>query len=84
MTIQAGAGTARSTRSSRSIGWVPLASVAFIVPIDGLLRLMELAGGPHLLPAKPRLTASPEYVIRRPAHRRPIKPVGRAMSKVQA
>jgi hypothetical protein len=85
VTVQAGAGTTRSTRSNRSIGWVPLASVSFVVvPIDGWLRQLELAGGPHRLPAKPRLTASPGYVIWRPARRRPIKPVGRAMAKVQA
>ena len=61
MTIHAAACTTRSTRSNRSIGWVPFALVALVVvpAIAGSLRLVELAGGPHLLPASPRLTASP-------------------------
>jgi Predicted membrane protein (DUF2306) len=42
-----------TTRSTRSIGWVPFALVALVlVPaIAGSLRLVELAGGPHVLPA---------------------------------
>jgi uncharacterized membrane protein len=52
---------ARPTRSTRSTGWVPFALVAlFLVPaIAGSLRLVELAGGPHVIPANPRVTASP-------------------------
>ena len=55
----------RPTRSTRSIGWVPYPLIALIVipAIAGSLRLVELAGGPHLLPANPRITASPVPVI---------------------
>jgi uncharacterized membrane protein len=55
----------RPTRSTRSIGWVPYPLVALVVvpAIAGSLRLVELAGGPHLLPANPRITASPVPVI---------------------
>jgi len=55
----------RPTRSTRSIGWVPYPLIALIVvpAIAGLLRLVELAGGPHMLPANPRITASPIPVI---------------------
>jgi uncharacterized membrane protein len=55
----------RPTRSTRSIGWVPYPLVALIVvpAIAGFLRLVELAGGPHLLPANPRITASPVPLI---------------------
>ena len=51
----------RSPRSARSTGWVPFALVALVVVpvIAGFLRLVELAGGPLLLPANPRMTASP-------------------------
>ena len=53
------------TRSTRSIGWVPFALVALVlVPaIAGSLRLVELAGGPHLIPANPRAAASPVPVV---------------------
>jgi len=56
---------ARPTRSTRSTGWVPFALVALVlVPaIAGSLRLVELAGGPHLIPANPRITASPVPVV---------------------
>ena len=62
MTVHA---AARSTRSTRSIGWVPYPLIALIVvpAIAGSLRLVELAGGPHLMPANPRITASPVPVI---------------------
>jgi uncharacterized membrane protein len=55
----------RPTRSSRSIGWVPYPLIALIVipAIAGSLRLVELAGGPHLMPTNPRITASPLPVI---------------------
>ena len=55
----------RPTRSNRSIGWVPYPLIALIVvpAIAGSLRLVELAGGPHVLPANPRITASPIPVI---------------------
>jgi uncharacterized membrane protein len=44
---------------------VPLALVAVVlVPaIAGSLRLVELAGGPHVMPANPRITASPLPVV---------------------
>jgi uncharacterized membrane protein len=55
----------RPTRSTRSIGWVPYPLIAVIVipAIAGSLRLLELAGGPHLMPANPRITASPVPVM---------------------
>ena len=56
---------ARPTRSMRLTGWVPVALVTLVlVPaIAGSLRLIELSGGPHLLPANPRITASPVPVV---------------------
>jgi uncharacterized membrane protein len=44
---------------------VPFALVAVVlVPaIAGSLRLVELAGGPHVMPANPRITASPLPVV---------------------
>ncbi len=55
----------RPTRSARSTGWVPFALVALVVvpALAGTLRLVELAGGPLLLPANPRMTASPLPVV---------------------
>jgi uncharacterized membrane protein len=55
----------RPIRSTRSIGWAPFALIAVVVvpAIAGSLRLVELAGGPHLLPANPRISASPLPVI---------------------
>ena len=52
---------AKPTRSARPTGWVPFALVALVaIPaVAGTLRLVELAGGPLLLPANPRMTASP-------------------------
>lgn len=57
--------TARPTGAGRSSGWVPYALIALVlVPaVAGSLRLVELSGGPHLLPANPRITASPLPVI---------------------
>jgi hypothetical protein len=62
VTIYAAARTARSTRA---VGWVPFALVALVlVPaLAGSLRLVELAGGPQLIPANPRLTAAPVPVL---------------------
>jgi uncharacterized membrane protein len=61
MTVHPAAHTTRSTGSTRSSGWVPFALVAVVVvpAIAGSLRLVELAGGSHALPANPRITASP-------------------------
>jgi uncharacterized membrane protein len=55
----------RPTWSTWSTRWVPFALVALIlVPaVAGSLRLVELSGGPHLMPADPRMTASPVPVI---------------------
>ena len=56
---------ARPTRSARPTGWVPFALVTLVaIPaVAGSLRLVELAGGPLLLPANPRMTASPLPVV---------------------
>jgi uncharacterized membrane protein len=55
----------RTARPTRSIGWVPFALVALVVipAAAGSLRLIELAGGPLLLPANPGLTASPVPLV---------------------
>lgn len=47
------------------VGWVPWALIALVVvpAIAGTLRLIELAGGPHLIPANPRAAASPLPVV---------------------
>ena len=52
-------------RSARSTGWVPFALLALVlVPaVTGTMRLVEVFGGPHLMPANPRLTVSPLPVI---------------------
>jgi len=62
VTMHAAAPTARSTGSA---GWVPFALVALVVvpAIAGSLRLVELAGGPQLIPANPRLTSSPVPLV---------------------
>lgn len=56
---------AATTRRATSARWVPFALVALgLIPIiAGSLRLVEVFGGPHLLPANPRLTASPTPVV---------------------
>jgi uncharacterized membrane protein len=70
MTTQALAAAARPARSSRSgrsgrsgrlTGWVPFALVALVLlpAVFGSLHLVELAGGPQLIPADPRFTSSP-------------------------
>ena len=53
------------TRPARPTGWVPYALVALVAlpAAAGTLRLVELAGGPLLLPANPRMTASPWPVV---------------------
>ena len=65
MTAPAAVRSTSSTGSARSTGWVPFALVALVVvpAIAGTLRLVELAGGPVLIPANPRMTASPVPVI---------------------
>jgi uncharacterized membrane protein len=61
VTVHSPARPTRSTGSIRSPGWVPFALVALVVipAIAGSARLVELAGGPQLLPPNPRLAASP-------------------------
>lgn len=56
---------ANPIRSARPTGWVPFVLIAIVaIPaIAGFLRLTELAGGPLLLPANPRMTASPVPVF---------------------
>ncbi|MEO8827723.1 DUF2306 domain-containing protein [Lapillicoccus sp.] len=53
------------TRSIRSPGWVPFAlfTLVLVPALSGSMRLVELAGGPHLLSANPRITASPAPVV---------------------
>lgn len=64
MTSHPAAGSSRSGRSTRSGRWVPFALVALVgIPaLFGSLRLIGLAGGPQLMPADPRMTASPAPV----------------------
>lgn len=54
-----------TTHRATSARWVPVALVALsLVPaITGSLRLVEVFGGPHLMPANPRIAASPLPVI---------------------
>jgi uncharacterized membrane protein len=53
------------TRPVRPTGWVPFALIAVVaIPaVAGFLRLVDLAGGPLLMPANPRMTASPVPVF---------------------
>src|SRR3954452_18421555 len=61
MTTQAATRSPRLARSGRSTGWVPFALIALVLlpAVFGSLRLVELAGGPQLMPADPRFTSSP-------------------------
>ncbi len=56
---------ARPARSSGRGGWVPFALVALVLipAIAGSMRLVEVFGGPHLMPANPRIAASPLPVV---------------------
>jgi uncharacterized membrane protein len=56
---------AEQARSGRPTRWVPLALIALVLipAIFGSLRLIELAGGPQLMPADPRFTSSPLPVV---------------------
>lgn len=62
MTVQP---AARVSRAALSPGWVPFALIALVVipAIAGSLRLVELAGGPRLIPEDPRLSASPVPLV---------------------
>ena len=53
------------TRPTRSTGWVPVALVvlSLIPAVSGTLRLLEVFGGPHLMPENPRIAASPAPVV---------------------
>jgi uncharacterized membrane protein len=57
--------TQAPARATRSIGWVQVALVALVlIPlVAGSSRLLELAGGPVLLPHNPRVSASPVPVV---------------------
>jgi uncharacterized membrane protein len=61
MTTQAAPRSDRPAESGRSAGWVPFALIALVLlpAVFGSLRLVELAGGPQLMPAEPRFTSSP-------------------------
>jgi uncharacterized membrane protein len=52
-------------RSTLSTGWVPFTLIALVVipVIAGSLRLIEVFGGPHIMPANPRMSASPVPVV---------------------
>ena len=68
MTTQAPARAARPirpARSGRSNGWVPFALIFLVLlpALFGSLRLVELAGGPRLMPTDPRFTASPVPLV---------------------
>lgn len=54
-----------TTRRATSARWVPYALVALtLVPATtGSLRLVEVFGGPHLMPANPGIAAAPLPVI---------------------
>ena len=62
MTVHA---AANPTRPTLATGWVPFALVALVVvpAVASSLRLIELAGGPPVLPANPRITAAPLPVV---------------------
>ena len=66
MSTDAPAPPLRQARPGKgSTGWVPFALVAVVViPVFfGSLRLVELAGGPHLMPANLSISASPLPVV---------------------
>ncbi|HEU4545115.1 MAG TPA: DUF2306 domain-containing protein, partial [Microlunatus sp.] len=58
-------GPGRPGRSGRSGRWVPFALVTLVgIPaLFGSWRLIGLSGGPQLMPADPRMTASPVPVV---------------------
>ncbi|HYP44183.1 MAG TPA: DUF2306 domain-containing protein [Propionibacteriaceae bacterium] len=55
----------RPTRSSGSTWWAPCALIALVLipTFFGILRLVELTGGPELMPTDPRFTSSPAPVV---------------------
>ncbi|GAA3623552.1 DUF2306 domain-containing protein [Microlunatus ginsengisoli] len=54
-----------ASRRGRSNRWLPFALIALVLTpaVFGTLRLIGLAGGPQLMPADPRMTASPVPLI---------------------
>jgi uncharacterized membrane protein len=54
-----------ATHRATSARWVPFGLVALsLIPVMmGVLRLGELGGGPHVMPANPRIDASPAPVV---------------------
>jgi uncharacterized membrane protein len=65
VTKQAAPRPTRSAPPTRWTGWVPftLVVLTLIPAIAGTGRLVEVFGGPHVLPANPRLTASPAPLV---------------------
>lgn len=65
MTVHTAASSTRSIRETGWGGWAPVAliALALIPAITGSLRLVEVFGGPHVMPANPRITASPVPVV---------------------
>src|SRR5689334_13278998 len=62
----AGSEPVRTRQTGARTGWwvqVALIAVVVVPAIAGSLRLVELAGGPQVLPANPRISASPAPVI---------------------
>ena len=54
-----------ATRPTRTTGWVQVALIALVlIPATaGTLRVVELAGGPRVVPVDPRFTTSPVPVV---------------------
>ncbi len=65
MTTQWATRAPQPTRSGRRTGWAPFALIALVLlpTIFGSLRVVELAGGPRLMPEDPRFTSSPLPVV---------------------
>lgn len=57
-----GAGTARAARASWGVP-AALIVLSLIPVVAGSLRVLEIAGGPHILPANPRIDAVPAPVV---------------------
>jgi uncharacterized membrane protein len=57
--------TSHATGPAKPARWVPFVlATLFLIPIvAGSLRVLELSGGPLLLPENPRMTASPAPVV---------------------
>ncbi len=55
----------RASRTAKGSGWVQVALVGLVlIPLlAGSLRLIELSGGPAVLPANPRVNSSPAPVV---------------------